>query len=293
MEPLMNIPVFETGRLRDYGSLFSGQTCETALRTKSVSCIEKVFHKYDTNLGNNLNVWDYLKYIYRILEKEYRNEYVFKNTFLNTILLEHYALESTVVFNEFRVGDAIADLVLMNGISKVFEIKSELDSDARLMRQLNEYQQLFDECYVVIPKMQYNHYRSKIDSRVGIVVFEEVEGAYTMTQKRKAKRNRVVDVDILMRSVRCEEYKSIVHDAFGKLPNVSSFYMYEACRDKLKQLSSKRLHLLFLDTLKRRKSMTQLLPRFPKETRQMFLSTTLSETQLQELNSLYNNILSI
>lgn len=292
-ETLIPKSSFETGRLRDYGSLFSGQTCETALRAHSVSAIEKVFLRYDSHLGDNISVWDYLKYAYRILENEYRNEYVFKNTFLNTMLIDHYALDSTVAFNEFRVGDAIADLVLMNGISKAFEIKSELDSDARLIGQLTEYQQVFDECYIVIPKSQYKHYAPKVDKSVGIVLFEQKDGVYTMSQKRKAKRNKSVNVDTLMRSVRCDEYKAMVIDAYGKLPQVNAFEMYEACREKLRQLSSKRLHSLFLETIKKRKTLTQLLPSFPKETRQMYLSLTMSDAQLKELNKLYDTILSV
>lgn len=284
---------FETGRLRDYGSLFSGQTCEAVLRTRSVSPIQRVFHQYDSELGTNVSVWDYLRYVYSVLEQEYRNEYVFKNTFLNTMLLEHYALDTTVAFNEFRVGDAIADLVLMNGISKAFEIKSELDSDARLIGQLSEYQQVFDECYIVIPKSQYKHYSSKVDKSVGIILFEMKNGEYTMTQRRKAKRNKTVDVDTLMRTVRCDEYKAMVRASYGELPQVSAFDMYEACRDKLKCLSSRKLHNLFLETVKKRKTLTQLLPTVPKETRQMYLSLSMNKAQLGVLSNLYDTILSV
>lgn len=284
---------FETGRLRDYGSLFSGQTCEAVLRTRSVSPIQRVFHQYDSELGTNVSVWDYLRYVYSVLEQEYRNEYVFKNTFLNTMLLDHYALDTTVAFNEFRVGDAIADLVLMNGISKAFEIKSELDSDARLIGQLSEYQQVFDECYIVIPKSQYKHYSSKVDKSVGIILFEMKNGEYTMTQRRKAKRNKTVDVDTLMRTVRCDEYKAMVRASYGELPQVSAFDMYEACRDKLKCLSSRKLHNLFLETVKKRKTLTQLLPTVPKETRQMYLSLSMNKAQLGVLSNLYDTILSV
>ena len=289
----MQTQTFDIGRLRDYSSLFSGQTCERVLRTNSVSAFQNILRKYDSHLCNKITVWGYLSYIYEILEQEYRNEYVVKNTFLNTLLLEEYSLDSTIAFSEFRVGDAIADLVLMNGVSKAFEIKTELDSDARLYSQLNEYCQLFDECYIVIPKSQYKYYKQKVGDGIGIVVFEKQGGKYVANQKRKAKKNRIVNVDILMRSVRCEEYKQMVIESYGHLPNVNAFEMYEACRNKLSRLSSKRLHALFLQTMKKRYSLTQQLPSFPMETRQMYLSMSIKHNQVIKLNSLYNNIISI
>lgn len=289
----MQISTLDIGRLRDYSSLFSGQTCESALRHNSVSAIKKVFQKHDSHLSGNISVWDYLKYIYRILEKEYRSEYVVKNTFINSYLLEKNALDSTVVFNEFRVGNAVADLVLMNGVSKAFEIKSELDSDARIVSQLSEYCQLFEECYIVIPKSQYKHYSKKVEKNIGIVLFEMKDGTYIVKQKRKAKRNPKVSIDILMRSVRCDEYKQMVLNAFGKLPNVNSFDMYDACYDKLKTLSSRKLHSLFIEIVKKRKNLTEQLPLFPREARQMYLSLPVNGKQILKLNELYNNIISI
>lgn len=289
----MQTTTYEISRLRDYSSLFSGHTCEKALRTNSVSMFENVFRKYDSHLCDKIAVWDYLRYLYKILEKQYQNEYVVKNTFLNTLLLEEYSLDSTMAFSEFRVGDAIADLVLMNGISKAFEIKTELDRDVRLYSQLNEYCQLFDECYIVVPKSQFRYYIQRVDDGIGVVVFEELDGKYVVTQKRKAKKNRKVSIDVLMRSVRCDEYKQMVIDSYGCLPDVNAFEMYEVCKDKLSKLSSQKLHALFLKTIKKRYSLTKQLPSFPKETRQMYLSMSIKHNQIIRLNKLYNKIISI
>lgn len=289
----MQASTYEISRFRDYSSLFSGRTCENALRANSVSVFENVFRKYDSHLFNEITVWDYLKYVYEILEKQYKNEYVVKNTFLNTMLLKEYSLDTTIAFSEFRVGNAIADLVLMNGLSKAFEIKTELDSDARLYSQLNEYCQLFDECYIVIPKSQYKYYAQKVGEGIGIVVFEEKNGKHLVAQKRKAKKNRRVNIDVLMSSVRCEEYKQMVVESYGRLPDVNAFEMYDACKKMLSRLSSKKLHALFLQIVKKRYSLTSHLPSFPMETRQMYLSMSINQKQIIKLNRLYNNIITI
>jgi len=70
---------------------------------------------------------DYLKHVYRILELNYQNEYVYKNTFLNEWLIKEIGKENSKVYSEFRVGTAFADLVMFNGTSKAFEIKTEYD----------------------------------------------------------------------------------------------------------------------------------------------------------------------
>lgn len=85
---------------------------------------------------------------YQILEQNYRHEYFYKNKLLNDYVLMHYALDDTVLLNEFRVGDSIVDVVLVNGTNKVFEIKTELDTPERLKPQLDDYYKAFTEVYV-------------------------------------------------------------------------------------------------------------------------------------------------
>jgi len=54
------------------------------------------------------------------------------------------------IFSEFRVGKSVADLAIFNGSSKVFEIKTEFDSDIRLEIQLKNYKKIFNEVFLII-----------------------------------------------------------------------------------------------------------------------------------------------
>ena len=69
----------------------------------------------------------YLKTVYKILERFYPNAYVYKNEFIIRWLLKEIGIVDSVVFSEFRLGKAVADLAMLNGISKVFEIKTLFD----------------------------------------------------------------------------------------------------------------------------------------------------------------------
>lgn len=83
-----------------------------------------------------------LRYIYKILVENYPNEYIFKNEFLNKWLKSELGNSKSIIINEFRLGNAIADLAMFNGISKVFEIKTILDKEYRLSNQIKEYKNI-------------------------------------------------------------------------------------------------------------------------------------------------------
>jgi hypothetical protein len=81
----------------------------------------------------------FFEWVYNLLFKNYRNEYVYKNVLANKILLGKHSLNTSQILTEFRVGRSKADVVLLNGTSTVYEIKSEYDSFARLEKQIQSY----------------------------------------------------------------------------------------------------------------------------------------------------------
>ena len=69
--------------------------------------------------------------LYDRLKKEYRNEYFYKNTLLNKLLLGVHSTNTTTALAELPIGKAKADFVLINGKAVVYEIKTELDNFER------------------------------------------------------------------------------------------------------------------------------------------------------------------
>jgi hypothetical protein len=271
-------------RLRNYASIFSGNSFAHLLKHDDWDFIHRQIIDYDIEkLGKSFETYaDYLSYIYNVLLKEYRCEYIYKNEIINKLLLKKYGTKDTVVINEFKVGDSVADMVMFNGVSKAFEIKTELDSEKRLNSQLADYQQIFQESYIVTHESLVDKY-SKLSENSGIIAIQQNGRTFTMTEVRKAVIQTEIDSTTLMRSVRTNEYKNIIVNYYGQLPEVNGFEMYDACAVLMKQIPAATLHRLFISELKKRKTNTNELKSFNKELRQLCLSMKIQPKDYTEL----------
>ena len=131
-------------RSRIYSSLFSRRVVGEVLNGQYTS-IDKICAFFEDNKEQK-TYFEYFTYLYHFMMRYYRCEYVFKNEVINKILLRHFTHPDTISFSEFHVDQSIADLVMFNGISRAYEIKTDYDSDKRLIHQLTDYNKLFEEC---------------------------------------------------------------------------------------------------------------------------------------------------
>lgn len=96
-----------------------------------------------------------------------------------------------------------------------------------------------------------------------------------------------------MRSLRTDEYKNIISTYYGNLPDVSTFEMFNVCKDLMREIPATELHQLFIDELKKRKSNTAFLKNYYKEIRQVCLSMHIQPKDYTELNQLLSQTISI
>ncbi len=282
-------------RLRSYSSVFSSNSFTKMIKNGDLSFIEARITRYDKKLldiGKFNTYMEYLKYIYSELENNYRNEYYYKNTFVNSILLKHYGTKDAIAINEFRVGSSVADLVLFNGSSKAFEIKTELDSVKRFKGQVADYKKIFEECYVVTDESLIEKYAGE-DHSVGIIALRKTSRSSKMYEWRKAERNTSISPDTLMRCLRTQEYKNIVKAFYGDLPAMNSFNMFNICSEMIKGIPSKELSVLFLNQLKKRNSSTVFLKTFHKELRQLALAMNLEPNKYDIIINYLNRPINI
>lgn len=276
-----------TARSRIYASLFSRRVVAEVL-AGSYKSIDKIYYLFRDNEALERKTYlDYFLYLYRSMMKHYRCEYIFKNEVINKILLRHFSNPNTVSFSEFRVNQSIADLVMFNGISRAYEIKTDYDSDKRLISQLTDYNKLFEKTYIVISAIGYNKYVNELPQTVGIITFEYKNGALVHRVIREAEKNTIIDIHTLMRSIRATEYKNIVKEIYGTLPNVSEFDMFEACENLLKVADNKKVRDTFMNVIKQRKTNTQSVGQFEKCFRQLGVATNMT---LTEYHSFVNNL---
>ena len=281
---------YQINQLRDYSSLFSRSQVLSWLK-KDFTSINFKIERYDEKWINNRNTTylDYLKYIYSILANNYQNEYIFKNEFLNNWLIKELGETNSQIFSEFRVGNSIADLVMFNGCSKIFEIKTELDSDSRLTLQLQNYEKAFNQIFLIIPKSKLTIYE-KQDASIGLITYDP-KSENTFSVYRKAKLNLGIEPSIIMSILHTNEYKSIVRKYYGYLPQMTSFNQHKVCSKLIFDIPKDKLNKLFIDEVKKRISSNALSSRYYKEFNQLFLALRMNrESKSKMIESLKTSI---
>lgn len=275
----------ELERLRSYATIFSSTSFSKLLQRNDYSFINAKIERYDfSKIGKEIHTYhDYIQYIYKELRKRYRIEYVYKNTFINDLLLNKYGIKDTIAINEFKVGNSIADIVMFNGTSKAFEIKTELDSNKRLSGQLSDYTKIFKSCYIVTHESLSEKYLRE-DDNVGIIELVERRKSVVMQEVREAKENNFIDSDVLIHAIRTSEYKNIVKQYYGILPEMNSFNMFEICKGLMKHIPHERLNDLFIEELKKRKSNMDIINTFSHELRQLCFAMNINSKSFYELD---------
>ncbi len=262
---------YHINQLRDYSSLFSRSEVLSWLKMDFTSINYKI-ERYDEKWlkSQNSTYLDYLKYIYSVLADNYQNEYIFKNEFLNEWLIKELGETNSQIFSEFRVGNSIADIVMFNGCSKIFEIKTELDSDARLTLQLENYKKAFNQIFLIIPKSKLNIYEKQEDS-IGLIIYD-AKNENTFSLYRNAITNFDIEPSTIMTILHSNEYRTIVRKHYGYLPEMTSFNQFKICSELIFVIPKIKLNKLFMDEIKRRSTSNALSARYYKEFNQLFLA---------------------
>jgi len=274
-------------QLRDYSTLFSRSEVVRWFKS-DLSSLDLKINRYDSKfISDDRTYLSYLKYVYRILESFYPNEYVYKNELINKWLIREIGSSDSVVFNEFRLGRAVADLAMFNGVSKAFEIKTTLDKDTRLNSQVKEYQKLFNEVYLIVPESKIENYQ-KLYPDVGLVVYQDASKEFRL--EKLANNNPFIDVNALMGTLHTHEYISIVEQHYGCRPSFTDFSKFEVCKQLIEEIPQKPLNDLFISAMKKR-NIFNVFSKTEKQFNQLFLSLNLSlDKQHKLLDNLRCNI---
>lgn len=267
-------------RLRDLSSVFSRSAFVDILNYNDYSHFNWLMSRYNTL--KCVTYFDLVKKTYSLISKYYRCEYVYKNELIK-LLLKKYGTRSSVYFSEFRVGNSIADMVMFNGESKAFEIKTEYDTPRRLDKQMETYKRFFDKCYIVIPESKLEEYNNIIESTIGIIIMSRYKGRIVLKNVRAAHQNEYFESDALMSCLRTDEYKNIVSSLGVSLDGVAGYDVYRFCSSVISRADPKQLRKLFLREVKKRKNNTILLRKYPMSVRQMMLSLNLSKDKANKL----------
>jgi len=202
------------------------------------------------NTDLSITVGDFFDSIFYFLLKHYRNEYIYKNIIANKILLGKHSLKTSQVLTEFRIGKNIADIIILNGTSTVYEIKSEYDSFLRLNRQINSYSKAFEFVNIITSPSQTKKALNQLPESIGVLSFTKRN---TISTVRKPKSNlENIDLSILFESLRKDEYLQIINTYYGNIPNVPNTKIFTECKNLYCDIPIEKAVKLTIEVLKKR-----------------------------------------
>lgn len=188
--------------------------------------------------------------LYRILSGFYRCEYVLKNAVANALFLALHDPQEAYLTTEFRSGDSRADVVIFNGTSTVYEIKSEYDSFAKLGTQLADYRKIFDRICMVVPPSLLDRALSSASDDIGVFVVNQNLG---VTKKRAPRSNKdQTSPSHIFDCMRRSEYEGAIREYTGCVPDVPNTRRFAACKEIFTKIPPRRAHDLMVRHIKNR-----------------------------------------
>ena len=251
---MISIPTYDKGQLRELASMVSHAAFKRLSSSSNQSAYIQRMKKYtgwkEMSTERPTKLGDLIAHSYQILEQHYRHEYLYKNKLLNDYVQNKYALDDTILLNEFRVGQSIADAVLVNGTNKVFEIKTELDSPERLQSQLEDYYKAFTEVYVFTHTTLADKYLNLLPVHVGLLLYTANGSVYEL--RAATARTESLDSTFMMGSLRKPEYTKLVKQLVGFIPEATPAFYYRSCLEVLRQFPVEQVQKEYCNILKQR-----------------------------------------
>lgn len=200
--------------------------------------------------GPAKTIADVLKDGFDVLLRDYRNEYVYKNLIAQQLMLERHEVGEAVMLTEFAAYDSYADLVILNGTSTVYEIKSELDNYSRLEKQLRDYLKIFEKVNVVTHHSCSDTLCRRLPQEVGVITLNDAGKLVTVREPQGGLEK--LSSLAMFYSLRKAEYEAVLMTADGQLPREITFSLRRACADRFEQLPPAFVHEMMVCILKSR-----------------------------------------
>ena len=237
--------------------------CPTILRELARKGQSPLFARllYESNLlklsSDIEKVYDLFEYAFAFLKrKEYRHEYTYKAALTEKILLGTHSLRTASMMSEFRVGDCKADVVILNGTSTVYEIKSERDSLYRLEKQIAAYMKVFATVNVIVGKNHAEAVRNSVPRDVGVL---ELSDRYQISTIREGRdRPSRTNREAVFDSINLREAELVLIDLGISVPDVPNTRRYWELRRCFAKLEPARVHASMVKTLKKTRNLVSL-----------------------------------
>ncbi len=241
--------------------------------------------KNDGKKYENKSIAQIFNKSYLELKKNYRNEYYYKNTLFNSIILKNHNLNNCLTLTEFPTSKSVVDIAVFNGTTTAYEIKSEKDSPKRLQQQLNDYIKSFEFVYLVSYQNFVEKVINELPQTIGLLVLSEDKNSFEIL--RKAESNfKTFEYQSFFNSLRVGEIKNIINEKFGYCPEVPNTLIYKECYKLFCNIPIEELHILYIREIRKRdmsENQKKLIKSFPKSIKVSTISKRYNEIQCENL----------
>lgn len=181
-----------------------------------------------------------------------RDEYVYKAAITQKLLLGRHSLKTATSIYEARAGSCKADLVVLNGTSTAYEIKSERDSLMRLSNQIENYRKVFATVNVVCSPTHASQVLELVPPDVGVMVLSrrftlQTQKAATITPERTSAL-------AILNTLRTPEAVSILENLSVEVPTVPNTQRRSMLEDLFADLDPASVHDQMVTTLRQTRS---------------------------------------
>lgn len=186
------------------------------------------------------------------------------------------------MISELPVASCKADMVILNGTSTVYEIKTELDSLNRLGRQICAYKKAFDRINVITTDKtsQIREIEEMLPQEVGILSLTSRGTIHTVRPSLSNINN--IDKEVIFNILHKKEYLSIIKKHSGYVPNVPNTQIYDVAKAIFCEYPTKELHADMVEALKQRgEKMSSFILDIPKPLKALAIKSNFSAKERQ------------
>lgn len=225
---------------REASRLFSTAVFRAVATGKSTQRADAAASKlrggFGLGLEGNVTNHEVVDLAYDLLRRSYRSEYFYRNLLTSKVFVGRHRAARSVLLNEFRIGDSVADCVLVNGRGAVYEIKTEFDSPEKLRSQLTSYYRAFPYATVVAHTDDADRYLRLVEnSPVGLITVGPRDRLSVV--KDAIAKTDAFEVRTMFNALRLSEVTGILQAEFGALPAVPNGVRYAAYLELAERMS--------------------------------------------------------
>lgn len=239
------------------------------------------------------NVYDWA---YKTLEKQYPNEYIYKNILANKILLGIHSLNTSFMLTELRVNNSKADCVIINGTLTVYEIKTKYDTLQRLSKQLDDYKKVFEKIYIITDETNKEKLAYLKNDGIGLKHLNPNGRISTIHEALSQIDN--IDLTVIFDILRQNEYLHIIKKLCGEKPSAPNTKIYKVCKEIFSKLDKQLAYKEVIEILKKRgenQKLKDFINEVPKSLKIRAIESNLSTSDkikfLELLNSTTSKLL--